>query len=361
MKNNHFFISDEGYTRAKKQLKKHLKNEGVDFTLSQCANLLAKSFGFNDEHDIQNNINAKNNEKDNLKKGLNYIKDSNSFFYMDKDLMNSKVFKHLNAIVDIWKDASDYVSLNILKIAKKSASELSSNESLYILNSIEKLIQTNYFWCENAIGLLNGSINTRGKYTDNGEVICISMAEMRNVMLKLFHLTSDGKFHFLSVKMDNYHNIETYFNLSKSQRDEFYSKYFNLKDLDSESHNYSGVYFKIKEDKRLKEVKKNIIILGEIGTGRDMLAFVLKNYLEKLQNGDFEIINTYRDFSALAYSGMSDKKGVRYIYILEAENIEMIRNKTKGINDNYNFENISLFLKTNNLKNGVGYQILEVK
>lgn len=361
MKNNHFFISDEGYTRAKKQLKKSLKNEGVDFSLSQCANLLAKSFGFNDEHHIQKNINAKNNEKANLTKRLNHLKDSDSFFYMDKDLMNSKVLKHLNAIVDIWKDASDYVSMNIIKIAKKSVSELSSNESLYILNSIEKLIQTSYFWCENAIGFFNGAINAWEKDIDNGEVICISMAEMRNVMLKLFDLTSDGKFYFLSIKMDNYHNIENYFNLSKSQRDEFGLKYFNLEDLDSESHNYSGVYFKIKEDKRIKEVKENIIILGEIGTGRDMLAFVLKNYLEKFQGGDFEIINTYRDFSTLAYSGMSDKKVKRSIYILEAENIEVVKNKTKGISNKYNFENISLFLKTNNLKDGVGYQILDVK
>ena len=57
MKNQEFFITEESFSRAKKQLKKALKNEGLDISLSKSANLIAKSFGFNDEHQIQSFIN----------------------------------------------------------------------------------------------------------------------------------------------------------------------------------------------------------------------------------------------------------------------------------------------------------------
>lgn len=53
MKDQQFFITEESLSRAKKQLKKALKNEGLEVSLAKSANLIAKSFGFNDEHEMQ--------------------------------------------------------------------------------------------------------------------------------------------------------------------------------------------------------------------------------------------------------------------------------------------------------------------
>ena len=48
-------IDKENYTRTKKKLKKSLEAKGCSFTLSEVSDILAQSFGFKNEFDMQKN------------------------------------------------------------------------------------------------------------------------------------------------------------------------------------------------------------------------------------------------------------------------------------------------------------------
>ncbi len=394
MKNNHFFISDEGYTRAKKQLKKHLKNEGVDFSLSQCANLLAKSFGFNDEHHIQQKINdaVNDHEKDFIKHSKK-LKDFNLSYDMDINifdtklenignkksnssevfpnafdlhntekmisdakeyLKNDKILKHVKAIQNIWEEAFDYLSNNTIQIAQKAISELLKEESLHILRSIEKVKATHTFWKNNQYNIISGSVNV-GEYLNDKNIIGTKMAMMRHTMSGIFRLTHDEKYRDLAIKMDDYHNIEHYFYLPQNERDGFYLQPENF---DEESCYDVQRYFTIKKDELPVDIKKNIVILGERNTGRDALAVAVRHYMKNFQRKDLEIIKVLNDFSVLF--DKAEEKG-QCIYIVEVENIEAIKSKAKAIGKEDSLENISLFLKTNVSYNEKRYQIIDVK
>ena len=395
MKNNHFFISDEGYTRAKKQLKKHLKNEGVDFSLSQCANLLAKSFGFNDEHHIQQKINIVNDHEKDFIKHSKRLKDFNLSYDMDINIFDTKlenigdkksnssemfpvtfdlnsvekmisdakecrkndeIHKHVKAIQDIWKDAFYYLSNNTLQIAQKAISELSKEESLHILKSIEKVKATHIFWENNQDKIISGSENI-GEYLSNKNIIGTNMAMMRHTMSSIFRLTHDEKYRDLAIKMDDCHNIEQYFYLPQNERDGFYLQPENFNE---ESCYDAQRYFTIKKDELPGDIEKDIVILGESNTGRDALAVALRHYMKNFQRKDLQIIKVLSDFSLLF--DKDEEKG-QCIYIVEAENIEVIKSKAKAkaISGNDSLEQFSLFLKTNVSYNDKRYQIIDVK
>ena len=46
-------IDKESFTRTKKKLKKSLEAKGVSFTLSEVSDILAQSFGYKNEFDMQ--------------------------------------------------------------------------------------------------------------------------------------------------------------------------------------------------------------------------------------------------------------------------------------------------------------------
>lgn len=390
MKNNHFFISDEGYTRAKKQLKKHLKNEGVDFSLSQCANLLAKSFGFNDEHHIQKKIKSLNDDEQDFIKHSKKRKDFNLSYDMDINifdtnietvyknnsnslelfpnafdlnnaekmisdakeyLKNGEIHKHVKAIQNIWKEAFTCLSNNTIQIAQKAIPELLKEESLHILRSIEKVKAAHIFWENNQDGIISGGANIG----ESKSIIGTNMAMMRHTMSTIFRLTHDEKYRDLAIKMDDYHNIEQYFYLAPNERDGFYLQPHNFNE---ESCYDVQRYFTIKKDELPVDIKKDIVILGERNTGKDALAVAVRHYMKNFQRKDLEIIKVLNDFSVLFDKAKG--KG-QCIYIVEAENIEAIKSKAKDIGKEDNLGNIFLFLKTNVSYNDKRYQIIDVK
>lgn len=84
-------IDKESYTRTKKKLKKSLEAKGCSFTLSEVSDILAQSFGFKNEFDMQKNY----------------------FEKLDLKISNSNVsikdwFQSLN-------EKRSYIDLNLLK------------------------------------------------------------------------------------------------------------------------------------------------------------------------------------------------------------------------------------------------------
>lgn len=56
MKSNDIILNSQNLTVSKKNLKKSLAALGVDITLSNSANVLAQTFGFKHEHELQENL-----------------------------------------------------------------------------------------------------------------------------------------------------------------------------------------------------------------------------------------------------------------------------------------------------------------
>ena len=143
--------------------------------------------------------------------------------------------------------------------------------------------------------------------------------------------------------------------IPQNERDGFYLQPDNF---DEESCCDIQRYFTIKKDELPVDIKKHIVILGERNTGRDALAVAVRHYMKSFQRKDLEIIKVLNDFSVLFDN--AKEKG-QCIYIVEAENIEAIKNKAKDIGKEDSLENISLFLKTNVSYNEKRYQIIDVK
>ena len=56
-------ITEENLVRSKKQLQKAMKEDGVEISLSKSANLIARIFGYQNEHELQINLADKQKEK----------------------------------------------------------------------------------------------------------------------------------------------------------------------------------------------------------------------------------------------------------------------------------------------------------
>ena len=225
MKNQEFFITEESFSRAKKQLKKALKNEGLDISLSKSANLIAKSFGFNDEHQIQSFINNQ------LKSRLVIFDDFPFYYNITEE--ESLYFKE---IIKIWSIVSEYLKENI-SIIMKNISNFENGNILSIIKNINDTINTSEYMINNNASIMHGNISLR----DSGENI-YAMAITRHRMLELSKITLDNKYRYFYELMDAYHNIEKYFYLSHDERKEFW---LQPKDFKSESRSMSIGNFNI--------------------------------------------------------------------------------------------------------------------
>lgn len=214
MKNQEFFITEESFSRAKKQLKKVLKNEGLDVSLSKSANLIAKSFGFNDEHQIQKFIGNKFK--------YNVIVDEIPFYYNiteDEALSFKEVIKIWTYILEDFKD-------NISSIIK-NISNLSNDEIILIIKNTSMIMNTAEYMIAHRDSIMHGNISLR-------DADIRAMAYTRNFMSDLFKITSDKKYMLFYELMDAYHNIELYFYLHHDDRPDFWlqPKNFEYKSVD---------------------------------------------------------------------------------------------------------------------------------
>lgn len=227
MKDQEFFITEESFSRAKKQLKKALKNEGLEVSLSKSANLIAKSFGFNDEHQIQSFINNNKNLKNKL-----VILDDYPFYY---NITEDETL-YFNEIIKIWSYVSEYLKENITNIIK-NISDFENNNMLSIIKNINNTISTSEYMIKYKTSIMHGNISL----IDN-EHDMYAMAITRHRMLELSRITLDNKYRLFYELMDAYHNIEKYFYLPHDERKEFW---LQPKDFKSESRSMSIGNFNI--------------------------------------------------------------------------------------------------------------------
>lgn len=101
-------IDKENYTRTKKKLKKSLEAKGCSFTLSEVSDILAQSFGFKNEFDMQKNYFEKfdltilnTNSSINLKNSLNSL-NGKKRNYIDLNLLNTFMKNKLQGNIIVY-------------------------------------------------------------------------------------------------------------------------------------------------------------------------------------------------------------------------------------------------------------------
>lgn len=323
MKNQQFFITEESLSRAKKQLKKALKNEGLEVSLAKSANILAKSFGFNDEHHIQS-----------------FIKKQYSIQYIDDISFYHNVSKqeedYFNNIIEVWRDTSTYIKENIFNIIKNTK-KLESEEIIQIIKSINQVLDTAEYMIKNKKSILHGNIWLRETGVD-----LFSMAITRHKMLLLSKLTKDNNYKTFYNLMDAYHNIEEYFYLSHDMRKDFW---LQPKDFKSECSyvKQQTLFFNKIESKELLNLKGNIIVFGRIGTGKYTYAkSLMKQLMLEESSEDVKIIDLC-DYNVIP----KQKVFTKYFYVAKASNLVELKKKILEENPNYNFNDIQYFIDVN--------------
>lgn len=335
MKNQQFFITEESLSRAKKQLKKELNNKGIELSLSQSANLIAKSFGFNDEHEMQSFI------KNQYKK-LNYIDDLSFYHNVTKEEED-----YFYRIIEIWSNASVYIKDNISNIMKNTEN-LENEEAIQTIKSINQVIDTAEYMIKNRKSILHGNL-----YLGENRVDLFSMAITRHKMLLLSELTSDNNYKTFYNLMDNYHNIEKYFYLSHEMRKDFWLQPKDFKSECSYVRQQNSFYGNI-ENKELLSLKGNIIIFGNAGRGRNMYA---KSLIQSMLIEGNEDISKVKIIDICDYAHLPENKEryfieerrseIKYIYTAVASNIEELNEKIMEQNTNYNLYDIQYFIDVN--------------
>lgn len=184
MKEKNIILNNQNLTVSKKNLKKALLNEGLDVSLSKSANILAQTFGFKHEHELQQNL------KDNQSSSNELI-----LFYFDEMLA-------LLELGILLIDKYRKIGIDIFTIGLSFFSDDTINR-LYHLESIFK---------------------------NNRELIINEGLNIRTLMIvrRLFNelsLKKIGKEHsdfYLFYLFYHYHNVEPYFLMSKTEREKYY-------------------------------------------------------------------------------------------------------------------------------------------
>lgn len=184
MNEKNIILNNQNLTVSKKNLKKALLAEGLDVSLSKSANLLAQTFGFKHEHELQQNL------KDNQSSPSPLI-----CFYFDEMLA---LFGLGISLIDKYRKTG----LDIFTVGLSFFSDDTINR-LYHLESIFK---------------------------NNRELIIHEGLNIRTLMIvrRLFNelsLKKIGKNHsdfYFFYLFYNYHNVEPYFLMSKSERNKYY-------------------------------------------------------------------------------------------------------------------------------------------
>lgn len=357
MKNNHFFISDEGYTRAKKQLKKHLKNEGVDFSLSQCANLLAKSFGFDDENSIQKHIssqqifenityaNVDKKEKIHDKRMLNLKKSKEEKILTPYNRLNQEQ-KYFSEILFSWGQAYSHFNTDIFKLTENGNNQ---DKISYLLKIWREINETRDF-LKNA-KIVDDKVILRAPTPHNIKTMEYMMPEM----LKIYELTNDDIYRNIANRMVLYKEIEPYFYKKIEDRHNFY---LQPNDFDWNVHKPLIGYYEFHPEDFKNEIKGDILILGNSDACPDILATMLKQIIQK--ETQVQIINMELDVPGDHNLPYKYEKGIKRIYISYAEDVESLKAYIKKSNPDYDYKNIGLCLKTKINPGNISYDFVAI-
>lgn len=371
MNNSQFFISEDSFCRAKKQLKKSLIDEGFNVSLSQCANLLAKSFGYNDEYHIQEVIKKNKNNK--------IIEESKSNNDISKNLSFHQVVEkthksHFNRLIseqryfqDIlfnWHCLNTYFSGdNIFNIIEKLGDKLSKDKCIAIFKMIDKIkITIRYLERSKIIG---ESIFLYYERTDNKYIIQIN--EILPELIDLFELIEEeiGEDEILGnliIKMGDLMNIEKYFYLNEEER---HNSDLKPDDFDYEYYKDMLNIYKVKAKEKDFKDCKDIIILSTHNQAPQLLATAIKENIRKNRNQNVDIILLYEELQyKIPIKNDPERIRIYIAYIntykdFSINNFDDIKDQLKKINnEDFDINDVSLFLREKYKNNRISYDIV---
>lgn len=196
MNEKNIILNNDNLTVSKKNLKKALAYEGLDITLSKSANILAKTFGFKHEHELQQNLKTTRNDD------LSLVE-----FYFDEML---SLFELAEYLIKKYRDNKKNIFI-----------EGQNFFSDYILFKVPELISL---------------------FKDNRETIIkegLNLSHFRLVRrifneVRLKKINKDNDDFYLFYLFYHYHNIEPYFLMDYENRMNYY---FQPKDFEIDISN----------------------------------------------------------------------------------------------------------------------------
>lgn len=374
MNNSQFFISEDSFCRAKKQLKKSLFDEGFNVNLSQCANLLARSFGYNNEYHIQEAIrNNKSNKITEASKSNNDVNETLLFRQVVEQTHKSnfnRIISEQRYFQDIlfnWHCLNTYfASSNIFNVIEKLGDKLSKDKCIAIFKMIDKIkITIKYLERSKIIG---ENIFLYYERTDNKYIMQIN--EILPELIDLFELIEaeigeDEILGNLIIKMGDLMNIEKYFYLNEEER---HNSELQPDDFDYEYYKDMLNIYKVKlKEKDFKDCK-DIIILSTYNQAPQLLATAIKENIRKNSNRNVDIILLHEELQyKIPIKNDPERIRIYIAYIkthkdFSINNFDDIKDRLKKINnEDFNINDVSLFLKEEYKNNRISYDIVNSK
>ena len=187
MKSNDIILNSQNLTVSKKNLKKSLSAMGFDITLSNSANVLAQTFGFKHEHELQENFKTTVPQQNTYELLSFYFDELLELFEMGINLIK----KYQNNADDIF----DYRNSGMSSFSEQSVNKIyairdvfKSNKELIIKNGVN-------LFCMQVIRQLFNQITLRNLGKSNHDF-------------------------YLFYQFYNYHNVEPYFLMDSVTRKE---------------------------------------------------------------------------------------------------------------------------------------------
>lgn len=189
MKSNDIILNSQNLTVSKKNLKKSLAAMGIDITLSNSANVLAQTFGFKHEHELQENL------KNTLPQQNNYELLS---FYFDE----------LLALFEL--------GITLIKKYQNNADDIfdcrNSGMSSFTEQSVHKIYEIRDVFKANKELIIKNGIN----------LLYMQIVRRLFNQVTLRNLGRANHDFYLFYQFYNYHNVEPYFLMDSVTRKENY-------------------------------------------------------------------------------------------------------------------------------------------
>ena len=251
MKSNDIILNSQNLTVSKKNLKKSLAAMGIDITLSNSANVLAQTFGFKHEHELQENL--------------------KSIVFQQDTYELSELFEMgIHLVKKYQNNASDIFD------SKNSGMYSFSERSVYKIREINNVFKSNKdLIIKNGINLQHLQV-VRSLYNQ----VTLRNLGKENHDLYLFYL------------FYNYHNVEPYFLKDNVIRKDYYLKpEFFEHEIAGCYSDYHGSYSQTKPVNRSVEsydklsgilIKRDIYSIGcekiDVGQSFHTHSYAVINY-----------------------------------------------------------------------------------
>lgn len=189
MKSNDIILNSQNLTVSKKNLKKSLAAMGIDITLSNSANVLAQTFGFKHEHELQENLKS-------------------TVFQQNTYELLSFYFDELLELFEL--------GINLIKKYQNNADVIfdSNNSGISSFSEItvHKIYEIRNLFKANKELIIKNGIN----------LIYMQVVRRLFNQVSLRKLGRDNHDFYLFYQFYNYHNVEPYFLMDTDTRKENY-------------------------------------------------------------------------------------------------------------------------------------------